>query len=42
MARFTLPRVLCHRMGALEALKSFPGKKAMFCVGGGWTVPWLT
>ncbi len=36
MARFTLPRDLYHGMeGALEALKSFTGKKAMICVGGG-------
>ena len=35
MARFTLPRDLYHGKGALEALKSFQGKKAMICVGGG-------
>ena len=35
MARFTLPRDLYHGKGALEALKSFTGKKAMICVGGG-------
>lgn len=35
MARFTLPRDLYHGKGALEALKSFKGKKAMVCVGGG-------
>ena len=35
MARFTLPRDLYHGKGALEALKSFKGKKAMICVGGG-------
>ncbi len=35
MARFTLPRDLYHGKGALEALKSFEGKKAMVCVGGG-------
>jgi len=35
MARFTLPRDLYHGKGALEALKSFRGKKAMICVGGG-------
>jgi len=35
MARFTLPRDLYHGKGALEALKTFKGKKAMLCVGGG-------
>ena len=35
MARFTLPRDLYHGKGALEALKSFTGKKAVICVGGG-------
>lgn len=35
MARFTLPRDLFHGKGALEALKSFKGKKAVICVGGG-------
>lgn len=35
MARFTLPRDLYHGKGSLEALKSFQGKKAMICVGGG-------
>ena len=35
MARFTLPRDLYHCKGALEALKTFEGKKAMVCVGGG-------
>ena len=35
MARFTLPRDLYPGKGALEALKSFTGKKAMSCVGGG-------
>ena len=35
MARFTLPRDLYHGKGSLEALKSFKGKKAMICVGGG-------
>ena len=35
MARFTLPRNLYHGKGALEALKTFEGKKAMVCVGGG-------
>ena len=33
--RFTLPRDLYHGKGALEALKTFTGKKAMVCVGGG-------
>ena len=35
MARFTLPRDLYHGKGALEALKTLSGKKAMVCVGGG-------
>ena len=35
MARFTLPRDLYHGKGALEALKTFKGKRAMICVGGG-------
>ncbi len=35
MARFTLPRDLYHGKGSLEALKTFEGKKAMVCVGGG-------
>ena len=35
MARFTLPRDLYHGKGALEALKSFQGKRAIICVGGG-------
>lgn len=35
MARFTLPRDLYHGKGALEALKTFSGKRAMICVGGG-------
>ena len=35
MARFTLPRDLYHGKGALEALKSFKGERAMICVGGG-------
>ena len=35
MARFTLPRDLYHGKGSLEALKSFDGKRAMVCVGGG-------
>ncbi len=34
MARFTLPRDLYHGKGALEALKTFEGKKAVLCVGG--------
>ena len=35
MARFTLPRDLYNGKGALEALKTFEGKRAMVCVGGG-------
>lgn len=35
MARFTLPRDLYHGKGALEALKTLEGKKAIVCVGGG-------
>ena len=35
MARFTLPRDLYHGKGALEALKTLKGKKAIICVGGG-------
>ena len=35
MARFTLPRDLYHGKGALEALKTFEGKRAMVCVGVG-------
>ena len=35
MARFTLPRDLYHGKGALETLKTFEGKRAMICVGGG-------
>ena len=35
MQRFTLPRDLYHGKGALEALKTFEGKRAMICVGGG-------
>ncbi|MBP5159593.1 MAG: iron-containing alcohol dehydrogenase, partial [Lachnospiraceae bacterium] len=35
MARFTLPRDVYHGKGSLEALKTFKGKKAMICVGGG-------
>lgn len=35
MARFTLPRDIYHGKGSLEALKSFTGKKAIICVGGG-------
>lgn len=30
MARFTLPRDLYHGEGALEALKTFTGKKQWF------------
>ncbi len=35
MARFTLPRDLYHGKGTLEALKTFEGKRAIVCVGGG-------
>lgn len=35
MARFTLPRDIYHGKDSLEALKSFKGKKAIICVGGG-------
>ena len=35
MQRFTLPRDLYHGKGALEALKTLEGKKAIVCVGGG-------
>ena len=35
MARFTLPRDLYHGKGALEALKTLKGSRAMVCVGGG-------
>ena len=35
MARFTLPRDIYHGKGALEALKTFEGKRAIVCVGGG-------
>ncbi len=35
MARFTLPRDLYHGKGSLEVLKTFEGKRAMVCVGGG-------
>ena len=35
MARFTLPRDLYHGKAAMEALKTFKGKKADICVGGG-------
>ena len=35
MVRFTLPRDLYHGKGALEALKTLKGKKAIICVGGG-------
>ena len=35
MKRFTLPRDLYHGEGALEALKTLDGKKAIICVGGG-------
>ena len=35
MARFTLPRDIYHGENALEALKTFTGKRAIVCVGGG-------
>ena len=35
MARFTLPRDIYHGKGSLETLKTFKGKKAIICVGGG-------
>lgn len=35
MKRFTLPRDVYHGEGALEALKTFKGTKAIVCVGGG-------
>ena len=35
MQRFTNPRYIFHGKGALEALKTFEGKKAVICVGGG-------
>ncbi len=35
MTRFTLPRDIYHGKGALEVLKTFQGKRAMICVGGG-------
>ncbi|SDB07470.1 Alcohol dehydrogenase, class IV [Pseudobutyrivibrio sp. YE44] len=35
MARFTLPRDIYHGKGALEALKTFKGKRALICTGGG-------
>lgn len=35
MSRFTLPRDLYHGKGSLEMLKTFEGKKAIICVGGG-------
>lgn len=35
MNRFTLPRDLYHGENSLEALKTFTGKRAVICVGGG-------
>ena len=35
MNRFTLPRDLYHGENALEALKTFTGKRAVVCIGGG-------
>ena len=34
MSRFTLPRDIYHGKGALEALKTLEGKRAIVCVGG--------
>lgn len=34
MQRFTNPRDIYHGKGALEALKTFEGKRAVICVGG--------
>ena len=34
MSRFTLPRDVYHGAGALEALKTLEGKRAIVCVGG--------
>lgn len=33
--RFTLPRDIYHGLNSIEVLKTFKGKKAMVCVGGG-------
>ena len=35
MQRYTLPRDMYHGTGALEALKTLKGTKAVICVGGG-------
>ena len=35
MQRFTNPRDIYHGKGALEALKTLEGKRAIICVGGG-------
>lgn len=35
MTRFTLPRDIYHGKGTLEALKTFEGKRAIICTGGG-------
>ncbi|MCR4627834.1 MAG: iron-containing alcohol dehydrogenase [Treponema sp.] len=35
MVRFTLPRDVYHGKGSIDVLKTFKGKKAMVCVGGG-------
>ena len=35
MSRFTLTRDVYHGKGALEALKTFEGKRAIICTGGG-------
>ena len=34
MARFTIPRDLYHGKGALDALKTLKGKKAIVVTGG--------
>ncbi len=35
IVRFTLPRDVYHGKGSIDVLKTFKGKKAMVCVGGG-------
>lgn len=35
MARFTVPRDLYHGKGAIDALKTLKGKRAIVVVGGG-------
>ena len=41
MTRFTLPRDLYHGKGALEALKTLQGKRAIICIGGFYEEQWL-